>query len=1023
MSLNKEEFIRDRPFWKFNSSLLFDKEFVQSIKKMILDVKTQYALPVYNLNKIDDIPNSEVQFKINDQLFFEVLLMEIRGKCISYASYKKKRDSKEEDDLLKKIQLLENNVSETNVQELERAKSELEVLRKRKVDGIVIRSRVKWINEGEKVSNYFCNLENRNFLDKAMHCIERESGDIITNQQDILLEAKQFYQYLYDFRPTEEINLNEHIHDHPILSEENKNQIEGLLSYNAAANSLRKMKNDKSPGPDGFTTNFFKFFFRDIGDFLVRSINYGFLNDSLSVTQRQGVITCIPKDGKPKRFLKNWRPISLLNVSYKIASACIAERLKTVLPSIIHKCQNGFLKGRYIGDNIRLIYDILTYTESEEIPGLLLMIDFEKAFDSVSWSFLHKALQFFNFGPMMCHWVKLFYSGINSCISLNGQYSAWFPIQRGVRQGDPSSPYLYLICAEILSLMIRQNDRIKGIKLRASECLLSQFADDTTLSLDGSEESFNEAIETLINFSKISGLKMNTQKTQVVWIGSRKNSNVQYRRDQNFVWNPGIFRVLGVNFSTNIQTICELNFNDKLLTIQRCIKTWKKRHLTPLGKITIIKSLLMSKLTHLLISLPDPSEQFIAQLEKEYYDFLWDGKAKIKKTVVCKSYREGGIQMLDIRMFITTLKLSWLRKLRIESDWRDFTFNLYPELSRLEKIGGEYANVVMKSLENCFWRDVMKHYKKLYAKCQIISTEEFCAECIHYNVNILREKKVVFVKEWYDAGILYVRQLLKDNGTFMNFNDFRTKYPAILRTNFLMFEGIMTSIKRYCEKVQVNLLNNTKILETKAWFTISRNNKYILSILSKTETLPTAVERWNEIFNNINFNWSKIFLHCIKTTPDVQLRWFQLRLIHRCLPTEKYLNICKIVDSPNCTFCQLEEENIQHLMWKCPVVHTFWVALLDYIKEKCFHANNLNLSETLVLFGICDGTVTDRGLDNLLIWAKFYIYKSKLQKVIPEFKVFMSIVKYRINMEKYLSLINNNSNFNSTWDPYLSLIN
>jgi hypothetical protein len=164
----------------------------------------------------------------------------------------------------------------------------------------------------------------------------------------------------------------------------------------------------------------------------------------------------------------------------------------------------------------------MKYTECENIPGLLLMIDFEKAFDSVSWSFLHKALEFFNFGPMMIKWVKLFYSGISSCVALNGQYSSWFPVLRGVRQGDPSSPYLFLICAEILSLMIRQNDKIKGIKINAAELLLSQFADDTTLGLDGSERSFNEAIATLINFAKMSGLKMNNDKTQAVWIGSRK---------------------------------------------------------------------------------------------------------------------------------------------------------------------------------------------------------------------------------------------------------------------------------------------------------------------------------------------------------------------------------------------------------------------------------------------------------------------------------------------------------------------
>ena len=172
-----------------------------------------------------------------------------------------------------------------------------------------------------------------------------------------------------------------------------------------AAAALKKMKNNKSPGPDGFTVEFFKFFFVDIGEFLVRSVNEGFLKEEMSTTQRQGVIICIPKDGRPKQYIKNWRPISLLNTTYKIASACVAQRLKLVLPDIIHKDQTGFLKGRYIGENIRKIYDLLIKADIEQIPGLLLNVFFEKAFDSVSWSFIHKALNFLKFGPVIKQWM------------------------------------------------------------------------------------------------------------------------------------------------------------------------------------------------------------------------------------------------------------------------------------------------------------------------------------------------------------------------------------------------------------------------------------------------------------------------------------------------------------------------------------------------------------------------------------------------------------------------------------------
>ena len=225
------------------------------------------------------------------------------------------------------------------------------------------------------------------------------------------------------------------------------------------------MKSNKSPGSVGFTSEFLKVFWKYLGIFVVRSINYGYFVNSLSITQRHGIITCLPKGDKPKHFLKNWRPISLLNTVYKIASGSIANRVKTYLDKIINPDQTGFIKGRNLAENIRTIYDIMQYTEDENIPGLLLLIDFEKAFDSVSWSFIQKSLQFFNFGTSIQKWVRLFYTNCTSAVNQCGHMSESFTLYRGCRQGDPLSPYLFLICAEILAILIRRNSDIKGINL------------------------------------------------------------------------------------------------------------------------------------------------------------------------------------------------------------------------------------------------------------------------------------------------------------------------------------------------------------------------------------------------------------------------------------------------------------------------------------------------------------------------------------------------------------------------------
>jgi hypothetical protein len=158
--------------------------------------------------------------------------------------------------------------------------------------------------------------------------------------------------------------------------------LEGEITYKELQAALKRSKNNKSPGMDGYTSEFDQKNWKNIGYFLLRSINAGYRRGQLSVSQLYGIITCIPKPGKPRSLLGNWRPITLLNTSYKQASSCIAERIKLVLDKIIHDDQKGFIPGRFIGENTRLIYDIMHETEINDIPGLLMLIDFEKAFDS-----------------------------------------------------------------------------------------------------------------------------------------------------------------------------------------------------------------------------------------------------------------------------------------------------------------------------------------------------------------------------------------------------------------------------------------------------------------------------------------------------------------------------------------------------------------------------------------------------------------------------------------------------------------
>ena len=234
------------------------------------------------------------------------------------------------------------------------------------------------------------------------------------------------------------------------------------------------------PGSDGLPAEFYRVFWTNIPNLLINALNYAHETSQLSITQRRGVIKLIPKKDAEPYFIKNWRPLTLLNCDYKIAAKAVANRLKKVLPDLISCDQTGFMKGRFIGENIRLIDYVIRFTKEKNIPGLLLFLDFDKAFDTIEWPFIMKSLQYFSFGPSVVNWVKCLYSNIESCFLNNGWTSNFFKIERGVRQGCPLSPYLFVLSVEVLAKAFKRNSNIRGIHVNQEEIKVSQYADDTT---------------------------------------------------------------------------------------------------------------------------------------------------------------------------------------------------------------------------------------------------------------------------------------------------------------------------------------------------------------------------------------------------------------------------------------------------------------------------------------------------------------------------------------------------------------
>ena len=242
----------------------------------------------------------------------------------------------------------------------------------------------------------------------------------------------------------------------PLKSLSNKQQLFLLQGH---------FKNNKTPGSDDLTIEFYRFFWNAIGQSMVDSFNYAFENGAISISQKRGIISLIPKKDKDKKYQKNGRPITLLNNNYKIVIKALALRLEKVLPTIIGSNQTGYVKGRYIGESIRIITDMMSFTKKKNIPGIAVFLDFEKAFNSIEWSYLQKCLEVFNFGPQLQQWITVLYNNISSCVLNNGFATKHFNLSRRVRQGCPLSCVLFVIGVEILSNAIERSRETEGIQI------------------------------------------------------------------------------------------------------------------------------------------------------------------------------------------------------------------------------------------------------------------------------------------------------------------------------------------------------------------------------------------------------------------------------------------------------------------------------------------------------------------------------------------------------------------------------
>ena len=307
----------------------------------------------------------------------------------------------------------------------------------------------------------------------------------------------------------------------PVINNDFFNLCENDLTEDELLISLKSMQNNKTPGNDGLTKEFYEAFWNEIKHVFLKSLKQAKEKGQLSISQRQAVIKLIEKKDRDKRYIKNWRPISLLNVDTKIISKVLAAKLRKVLPTIISSNQTAYVNKRCISESGRLISDIIEVCEKQNIRGYLVTMDIEKAFDSLDHDFLVNVLNKFGFGSNFISWIYFLLNSKQSCVLNGGNTTPYFNLEKGARQGDPVSAYLFILALEALFVFIKSNENIKGTKIFKYFFLYIAYVDDSTFFLRDIL-SVKERINSFNQFYHFSDLEASIGKCEIAGIGSLK---------------------------------------------------------------------------------------------------------------------------------------------------------------------------------------------------------------------------------------------------------------------------------------------------------------------------------------------------------------------------------------------------------------------------------------------------------------------------------------------------------------------